>query len=145
MLYVLIPLVLLLALVLSVSLYAFLRGSTRRDRTELFRASTVAPSGRYKYRDRVQLGVDWYESQPKTEPTITSSNTTISGLTWQTNPSKSPSNSFLLSNSFLQHFSFLPTSIINNSHFHQVNPLYRYCQSPISYSSIPYNVRVRPL
>ena len=72
MLYVLIPLVLLLALVLSVSLYAFLRGSTRRDRTELFRASTVAPSGRYKYRDRVQLGVDWYESQPKTELTITS-------------------------------------------------------------------------
>ena len=72
MLYVLIPLVLLLVLVLSVSLYAFLRGSTRRDRTELFRASTVAPSGRYKYRDRVQLGVDWYESQPKTELTITS-------------------------------------------------------------------------
>ena len=44
-----------------------------------------------------------------------------------------------------QHFSFLPISIINNSLFHQVNPLYRYCQSPISYSSIPYNVRVCPL
>ena len=72
MVYLLIPLVLLLIFALSASLYAFLRGSTRRDRTELFRASTVAPSGRYKYRDRVQLGVDWYESQPKSELTITS-------------------------------------------------------------------------
>lgn len=72
MLYVLIPLALLFVFVMSASLYAFLRGSTRRDRTELFRASTVAPSGRYKYRDRVQLGVDWYESQPKTELSLTS-------------------------------------------------------------------------
>ena len=72
MLYILIPLFLFLVLLLCASLYAFLRGSTRRDRTELFRASTVAPSGRYKYRDRVQLGVDWYESQPKVELSITS-------------------------------------------------------------------------
>lgn len=72
MLYVLIALVLLLVLLLCASLYAFLRGGTRRDRTELFRASTVAPSGRYKYRDRVQQGADWYESQPKSELTITS-------------------------------------------------------------------------
>ncbi len=72
MLYVLIALVLLLVLVMSVSLYAFMRGSTRRDRTELFRASTVAPSGRYKYRDKVQQGADWYESQPKTELSTTS-------------------------------------------------------------------------
>ena len=72
MVYVLIPLVLLLIFALGASLYAFLRGGTRRDRTELFRASTVAPSGRYKYRERVQLGVDWYESQPKSELTITS-------------------------------------------------------------------------
>lgn len=72
MLYILIPLLLFLVLLLCASLYAFLRGGTRRDRTELFRASTVAPSGRYKYRDRVQLGVDWYESQPKVELSITS-------------------------------------------------------------------------
>lgn len=72
MLYILIPLFLFLVLLLCASLYAFLRGGTRRDRTELFRASTVAPSGRYKYRDRVQLGVDWYESQPKVELSITS-------------------------------------------------------------------------
>ncbi len=72
MLYVLIPLILLLVFVLVASLYAFLRGGTRRDRTELFKASTVVPSGRYKYRDRMQQGVDWYERQPKTELTITS-------------------------------------------------------------------------
>lgn len=72
MLYILIPLFLFLVLLLCASLYAFLRGGTRRDRTELFRASTVAPSGRYKYRDRVQLGVDWYESQTKVELSITS-------------------------------------------------------------------------
>ena len=72
MLYVLIALVILLALILCASLYAFLRGGTRRDRTELFRASTVAPSGRYKFRDRVQLGADWYENQPKSELFITS-------------------------------------------------------------------------
>lgn len=67
MLYILIPLILLILFIMAASLYAFERGSTRRDRTELFRASTVAPSGRYKYRDQVQLGVDWYESQPKRE------------------------------------------------------------------------------
>ncbi|MBR0206198.1 MAG: alpha/beta hydrolase [Clostridia bacterium] len=72
MIYVLIPLILLIVLTLFASLYAFLRGSTRRDRTELFKASTVAPSGRYKFRDRMQLGVDWYESQPKRELHITS-------------------------------------------------------------------------
>ena len=72
MIYVLIPLILLLVLVLCASLYAFLRGGTRRDRTELFRASTVAPSGRYRFRDRVQSGVDWFESQPKEELHITS-------------------------------------------------------------------------
>lgn len=72
MLYVLIPLALLLLFLMAASFYAFERGSTRRDRTELFRASTVAPSGRYKYRDRVQAGADWYEAQPKKELTITS-------------------------------------------------------------------------
>ena len=72
MVYVLIALILLIVFVLSASLYAFMRGSTRRDRTDLFRASTVVPSGRYKYRDRMQLGVDWFESQPKTELHITS-------------------------------------------------------------------------
>ena len=72
MIYVLIPLILLIVLTLFASLYAFLRGSTRRDRTELFKASTVAPSGRYKFRDRMQLGVDWFESQPKRELHITS-------------------------------------------------------------------------
>ena len=72
MIYVLIALILLLVLVLSASFYAFERGSTRRDRTELFRASTVVPSGRYKYRDRMQVGVDWYDAQPKTELAITS-------------------------------------------------------------------------
>lgn len=72
MIYFLIPLILLFVLILCASLYAFLRGGTRRDRTELFRASTVAPSGRYKYRDQVQLGVDWYENQPRSELTITS-------------------------------------------------------------------------
>ena len=72
MLYILIPLILLILFVMSASLYAFLRGGTRRDRTELFRSSTVAPSGRSKFRDRVQLGVDWFESQPKKELHITS-------------------------------------------------------------------------
>ena len=72
MIYALIPLILLIVLVLAASLYAFQRGSTRRDRTELFKASTVVPSGRYKYRDRVQQGVDWFEAQPKTELHITS-------------------------------------------------------------------------
>ncbi len=72
MVYILIPVCLLLLLLMSASLYAFMRGSTRRDRTELFRSSTVAPSGRYKYRDRMQLGVDWFESQPKKELHITS-------------------------------------------------------------------------
>jgi fermentation-respiration switch protein FrsA (DUF1100 family) len=72
MLYVLIALFLLIVLVLSASLYAFLRGSTRRDRTELFKASTIVPSGRYQYRNQVQLGADWFEAQPKTELQITS-------------------------------------------------------------------------
>ena len=72
MVYILIPLILLLVLVMSASLYAFLRGSTRRDRTDLFRASTVAPSGRIKYREKVQQGADWYESQPKSKLAITS-------------------------------------------------------------------------
>ena len=72
MIYVLIPLILLLVLVACASLYAFLRGGTRRDRTELFKTSTVVTSGRYKFRDRMQLGVDWYEAQPKTELHITS-------------------------------------------------------------------------
>ena len=72
MIYVLIALILLIVVVLSASLYAFERGSTRRDRTELFKASTVVPSGRYKYRDRLQQGADWFEAQPKTELHITS-------------------------------------------------------------------------
>jgi len=72
MLYVLIALLVLLLFVMAASLYAFLRGGTRRDRTELFRASTVAPSGRYAFRDQMQQGVDWFESQPKTELHITS-------------------------------------------------------------------------
>lgn len=72
MLYVCIALVLLVLLIMAASFYAFERGSTRRDRTELFKASTVVPSGRYKYRDLMQLGVDWYEAQPKEELHITS-------------------------------------------------------------------------
>ena len=72
MIYLLIALILLIVFIASASLYAFLRGGTRRDRTELFKASTVVPSGRYKYRDRMQLGVDWFESQPKEELHITS-------------------------------------------------------------------------
>ncbi len=72
MVYILIALLLLIAFVLAAALYAFQRGSTRRDRTELFKASTVVPSGRYAFRDRMQLGVDWYEAQPKTELNITS-------------------------------------------------------------------------
>jgi len=72
MLYVLIPVCLLILMLMCASLYAFERGSTRRDRTELFRATTVAPSGRYAFRDQMQAGVDWYESHPKTELQITS-------------------------------------------------------------------------
>ena len=72
MVYILIPVCLLILLLMVASLYAFMRGSTRRDRTELFRASTVVPSGRYKFRDQMQQGVDWYEKQPKTELQITS-------------------------------------------------------------------------
>ena len=72
MLYVLIPVCLLILLLMCASLYAFKRGSTRRDRTELFRATTVAPSGRYAFRDQMQAGVDWYESHPKTELQIAS-------------------------------------------------------------------------
>ena len=72
MIYFLIALILLILFVLAASLYAFERGSTRRDRTELFRASTVVPSGRYRYRDRMLPGVEWYESQPKTKLNITS-------------------------------------------------------------------------
>ena len=72
MLYILIPLILFVLLLLSASLYAFEKGSTRRDRTELFRVTSVVPSGRYAFRDQMQLGVDWYENQPKTELTITS-------------------------------------------------------------------------
>ena len=72
MLYVCIAVCLLILLVLSASFYAFERGSTRRDRTELFKVTSVVPSGRYKYRDRVQLGADWFESQPKEELHITS-------------------------------------------------------------------------
>ena len=65
MLYILIPLLLLLLLTMGASLYAFLRGSTRRDRTELFKASTVVPSGRYKYRDKMQLGVTGTKASPR--------------------------------------------------------------------------------
>ena len=72
MIYLLIALILLIVFVMAASLYAFLRGSTRRDRTDLFRASTVVPSGRYKYRDRMQQGVDWFEDQPKQELRIAS-------------------------------------------------------------------------
>ncbi len=72
MLYILIPVCLLLLFILGASFYAFERGSTRRDRTELFRVTSVVPSGRYAFRDQMQQGVDWYESQPKTELHITS-------------------------------------------------------------------------
>ncbi len=72
MVYILISLILLLVLILSASLYAFLRGGTRRDRTELFKPTSVVPSGRYKFRDKVQQGVDWYEAQPKTELNLVS-------------------------------------------------------------------------
>ena len=72
MVYFLVPLALLFLLVLSAGLYAFMRGATRRDRTELFRASTVVPSGRYQYREQMQQGVDWFDNQPKTELRITS-------------------------------------------------------------------------
>ena len=72
MLYILIPVCLLLLFILGASFYAFERGSTRRDRTELFRVTSVVPSGRYAFRDQMQQGVDWFESQPKTELHITS-------------------------------------------------------------------------
>ena len=72
MVYILIPVCLLIVFLMAASFYAFQRGSTRRDRTELFRASTVVPSGRYKFREQMQQGVDWFESQSKTELRITS-------------------------------------------------------------------------
>lgn len=61
--YFLIALAMLAICLLAASLYAFLRGSTRRDRSELFRSSSVAPSGRRAFRQRMEAGMQWYESQ----------------------------------------------------------------------------------
>lgn len=76
-LYFLIALSMLILCLLLGSLYAFLRGSTRRDRTDLFRSSSVAPSGRFAYKEQLQAGIDWFESQPTQELHIKS----LDGLT----------------------------------------------------------------
>ena len=50
-----------------------LYATTRRDRTELFKSSTVAPSGRLIFREQVETGVRWFESQAFETQTIKSS------------------------------------------------------------------------
>ena len=61
MVYVWIALGALVLVFLFFSFYAFKLGTGRRDRTELFRYSSVAPSARIPFRDRVEKGVNWFE------------------------------------------------------------------------------------
>lgn len=62
----------LLLLFLGAGLYVVLYATTRRDREELFKSSTVAPSGRLIYKESVQQGVDWFEHQPFDNVSVTS-------------------------------------------------------------------------
>lgn len=72
MLYVYIALGALVLVFLFFSYYTFKVGCSRRDRTELFRYSSVAPSARIPFRDRVEAGVNWFEEQYRETLTITS-------------------------------------------------------------------------
>ena len=72
MVYVWIALGALVLVFLFFSFYAFRLGTGRRDRTELFRYSSVAPSARIPFRDRVEKGVNWFEDQYRETLEITS-------------------------------------------------------------------------
>ncbi len=72
MVYVWIALGALVLVFLFFSFYAFKLGTGRRDRTELFRYSSVAPSARIPFRDRVEKGVNWFEDQYRETLEITS-------------------------------------------------------------------------
>lgn len=54
---------LLLIASLALGYYIFTHGASRRDREELFRFSTVAPSARIPYRGLLELAMSWYEEQ----------------------------------------------------------------------------------
>lgn len=62
--YLLIVIIFLIVLFVAAGLFVVLYATTRRDRTELFKPSTVAPSGRLKFRSSVEEGVKWFEAQP---------------------------------------------------------------------------------
>lgn len=70
--YILIILITLFFIFLAGGLFVVEYAMTRRDRTELFKSSTVAPSGRLLYKEQVQNGVNWFEAQPFETLTITS-------------------------------------------------------------------------
>lgn len=70
--YFLLAFIFLFLLFLVAGLYVILYATTRRDRKELFKSSTVAPSGRLIYKDSLIKGVNWFESFPSEKVTITS-------------------------------------------------------------------------
>ena len=63
MIIILIALGFIFLLFLGAGLFVVLYATTRRDRTELFKSSTIAPSGRLIYKESVEEGVKWFENQ----------------------------------------------------------------------------------
>lgn len=61
--YLIIIAVFLLVLFCGAGLFILLYATTRRDRDDLFKPSTTAPSARAIYREKVLKGVQWFESQ----------------------------------------------------------------------------------
>ena len=64
MTYLFVTLIFLFIVFVAAGLFVVQYAMTRRDRTELFKSSTVAPSGRLKFKNSVEQGVFWFEAQP---------------------------------------------------------------------------------
>lgn len=70
--YILTLLAFILFLFFAAGFFVVLYATTRRDRSELFKPSTIAPSGRLKFRDQVIKGVQWIDAQEKENVSICS-------------------------------------------------------------------------
>ena len=77
--YIIISFIFLFFIFCAAGLFVVLYATTRRDRTDLFKPSTVAPSARVQFRNAVEKGVEWFEAQFFEKLTIVSQD----GLTLQ--------------------------------------------------------------
>lgn len=65
MTYILVVIFFLCFIGLAAALFVVEYAMTRRDRKELFKPSTTAPSGRMPYREKVESGVAWIDNHEK--------------------------------------------------------------------------------